>query len=120
MPVTTIDPTTALVLSPRRSAHLTQERTVALESRLREPRHLLTQHAADTVTDGAGLIASSAGAEELAPIAGGRRGVELGFGLLVPLVQRLVFGEPGLGVDALGVGDRHELGHRLMCGVGLV
>ncbi|MFI7468863.1 hypothetical protein [Nonomuraea sp. NPDC049646] len=82
MPVTTIDPTTALVLSPRRSAHLTQERTVALESRLRRPRHLLTQHAADMVTDGAGLIASSAGADDLVRIAGGRRGVELGFGLV--------------------------------------
>ncbi|MEV4374619.1 hypothetical protein AB0J71_46725 [Nonomuraea sp. NPDC049637] len=38
------------VLSPPGGAHLTQQRTVALESRL---RHLLAQDAADTVTDGA-------------------------------------------------------------------
>ncbi|MEU1729402.1 hypothetical protein [Nonomuraea sp. NPDC005692] len=39
-------------------------------------------------------------------------------------MQRLVFGdelgEPGLRDDALGVDDRHDLGHHLMCGVGLV
>lgn len=58
------------VLSPPGSAHLTQQRTVALKSRLRQPRHLLAQDAADTVTDGAGLIASSAGTDELARIAG--------------------------------------------------